>query len=220
MQLELEIIAICGDAGSGKDSVASRLVAEHGYHLVRIAEPLWRVLECVPQIEGFLEMYSREVFKDDEFEAEPFETPTKLGRHILIDAGAALREQIGHEAWLSGLVHKAFDAGHRKLVIPDLRFPAEADELRMLCNSLCVVRVVRPDGSWGADEESRRDATETSNAEIREDWHLANSGTLEELTRDADELADFTKRYVSMFQKNCRAGLELLWKRQRSRANG
>lgn len=181
-KLNCEVIAICGDAGAGKDVVASRLVEDHGFSLVRIAEPLWAALEAViPEVKDYVEAYGR-----DRAKSVPFGGLS--ARSHLIAIGKALKTHLGEAGWIEQMIRQAAVLhGAERIVVPDLRFPAEAAAIQDLCTNVSIVKVVRP--GLVKCEAFRDDVTETSHSRIACNHIVDNRYDVAHLEECADDLA-------------------------------
>lgn len=133
-----QIIALVGNAGAGKSTVADYLMREHGYVLVKFAGPLKAMLRAIG-------------LDDEEIEGSRKEQPCNLlcgktPRHAMVTLGTEWgRDLIGVDFW-TGLWEEevcAYLNSGRNVVVDDCRFE----------NELAVVKrrggaawhIVRPD---------------------------------------------------------------------------
>lgn len=133
-----QIIALVGNAGAGKSTVAEYLMEVHHYKLVKFAGPLKTMLRAIG-------------LDDEEIEGERKEVPCDLlcgrtPRHAMVTLGTEWgRDQIGVNFW-SGLWQEeaaAYINGGMNVVVDDCRFPNELAAVQKMGG--IVWRVVRPD---------------------------------------------------------------------------
>lgn len=103
------LIGLMGYAGSGKDTVAARLVDHHGYARVAFADPLKAVARAI----GW------DGNKDDE------------GRQLLQNLGVAMRDEVHEDVWVGKAMVEVLRI-EGPAVITDVRFPNEAKRIRSM----------------------------------------------------------------------------------------
>lgn len=180
-------IALLGAARSGKDTVASRLVSEHGYKRLAFADPLKDLALSVNPL----------------VETAPGETPVRLSylvgehgwdnaktvypevRRILQTLGQGARS-VDPDVWIRALITEALEvvSSGRSIVITDVRYLNEADFLAR-CGFL-LVRVYRPTVSTG--EDWRQHSSETELSKYETDHTLLNDGPLSYLYKQVETL--------------------------------
>lgn len=116
------IIALVGNAGAGKSTVAEYLTKVHGYQVVKFAGPLKNMLRAIG-------------LGDDELEGHLKEVPSGLlcghtPRHAMVTLGTEwARDHIGVSFWIGlweDAVCRVLDAGGR-VVVDDCRFQNELE---------------------------------------------------------------------------------------------
>lgn len=132
------IIALVGNAGAGKSTVAEYLTKIHGYHVVKFAAPLKNMLRSIG-------------LDDEEIEGPLKEQPCdllcgKTPRHAMVTLGTEWgRDHIGVNFW-SGLWQEEtaahLNAG-QLVVVDDCRFPNELAAVKEMRG--VVWRIVRPE---------------------------------------------------------------------------
>jgi hypothetical protein len=133
-----QIIALVGNAGAGKSTVAEYLTKVHGYQVVKFAGPLKTMLRSIG-------------LTDDEIEGSKKEQPCamlcgKTPRHAMVTLGTEWgRDLIGPEFWAGLWEEEAcahLNSGQR-VVVDDCRFPNELAAVRRRRGA--VWRIVRPE---------------------------------------------------------------------------
>lgn len=126
------IIGLIGRAGAGKDTAADLLIP-HGYVKCAFADPLRAAVSAITgwPPATYLDRETKERV-DPAWGVSPREFLQKFGTEV----GRALRQDL----WL-----QAFDAwltrtGARRVVVPDVRFPNEAEHIEKLGGELWVIR--------------------------------------------------------------------------------
>ena len=158
------IIGVCGYATSGKDEIANILVENFGYIRLALADPL-------------KDMATALGWDGSKDELPPCESCGMLqGRPLLQQFGTeAVRGSLGEDIWVNNAL-RLMDLDNSKYVIPDVRFPNEADIL--VENGARIWRVIRDGYDIGFNH-----ASEASIDKIDVDATFFNSGTLEELEK-------------------------------------
>jgi hypothetical protein len=132
------IIALVGNAGAGKSTVAEYLQEVHRYQLVKFAGPLKNMLRAIG-------------LDDEEIEGSLKEQPCdllcgKTPRHAMVTLGTEWgRDQIGVDFW-AGLWEEeacAYLNSGQLVVVDDCRFPNELE--KVLRRRGVVWRIVRPE---------------------------------------------------------------------------
>lgn len=192
------LIGILGKKRAGKDTFASRLVDAHGYRRAAFADALKASaldLDPIVSIEadevgplreaGFAVPWATPLARLSQIvDAVGWEAAKEVRevRRILQAYGLSLRERTRDDLWIRAAIDPALATGE-PVVVTDVRFPNEADEIQRLGGFL--VRVVRPD---------RPDDGDTHVSEIALDGRTVhfvatNIGTVEDLHRFADVIA-------------------------------
>jgi len=178
------IIGICGYSQVGKDTLANELVTRNGFQRIAFADAMRNILyELNPlvttevvEIQDDNEVVLSDVFLQDLVDKFGWET-TKVAypevRKLLQRLGTeAGRKFIAENVW----IRTVFDRQtNDNLVIPDVRFTNEADEIKE--RGGVIVRIVR-DGV----EPVNNHLSEISYTD--QDLTIPNNGTPEELHRN------------------------------------
>lgn len=193
----MQIIGVMGQKRSGKDSLASRMVEEHGFTRVGFADSLKAAALAVnPRVFGAPpNVIESEIFKGVRDPWNSF-APVPLAyyvdtwgweeakkhpevRRILQELGVAMRG-VDEALWVRAAMNK-IGAAPSNVVVPDVRFPNEVEALRNA--GAWIVRVDRPgltDTDTHVSEHAWRD--------IEPDVIVDNDGTLEDLWMQADQI--------------------------------
>ncbi|CAM5362956.1 hypothetical protein GCM10010329_85040 [Streptomyces spiroverticillatus] len=187
-------IALMGRAGSGKDTVARRLVERFQFTPVAVADPLRETaLRLDPIIGaestplGALPIRLSDLIRRYGWDRAKREYPEV--RRTLQRFGEAIRTD-DPDYWLRMTLDKIGTADRWGLpvVITDVRHPNEADSLR--CAGALMVRIDRPGTEHQpTSPDARQHISETALADYPADAVLSNAGTLAELHQLTDRLA-------------------------------
>lgn len=162
------IIGLTGYAQSGKDTVANILVDKYGFKRIAFADRLRNVVYDInPMIGGEPLKIKVDVEGWDKAKQHP------EVRRLLQTTGLAIRTHVGEHSW----IHAAFNdmSGSNKIVITDVRFTNEADEIKSFEGSQ-IWRIKR----LGVDAVNRH-VSETQMESYNVDQTFDNNGTIDEL---------------------------------------
>lgn len=137
------LIGLCGRAGTGKDTVADRLVEQHQFSRYAFADPLRSMLE-VMLIEAGLE-YA--YIHERSLKEQPIPGLGFSYRHLAQTLGTEWGRSLSPTFWLQlaalnlGLHDLPNSAPvHDRIVITDVRFPNEATWLRALGGQVVLIQ--------------------------------------------------------------------------------
>lgn len=190
--MSVHVIALSGYKGSGKDTVADYLVAEHGYikkqfasRLKDLVSDMYGVPRYVLDDPAMKEMplHNLPAIPTDQFTgvihrllsselSSGFWTP----RALCILEGST-RRSVHSNYWTTTVVNDILQASSSKYVISDVRYKSEVDTLRMLIPGIRILRVTRPGNDPSTRDPSERDLDTYTGF----DGIVENSGTREEL---------------------------------------
>lgn len=166
------LIGLIGSAGSGKSLVGRRLAEKHGYSVLRIAEPIKRMLTVglgltAEQLDGR--------FKQDPLADFGGLTPRQIMQTLGYEWG---RRSVHPDIWIT-IWRRAYEASTGPVVVDDMRFAEEAEVVRQLGGA--IWHVYRPSLVVGEHPTERfaRDA--------RADVTITNTSTVPELLLAVDE---------------------------------
>jgi hypothetical protein len=138
-----QIIGFTGFAQSGKDTIAQQFVKNLGYERIGFADALKSILYALnPKIELFNNDYIghwhvKNIVDNQGWEAAKKEPEVRQLLQRLGTEGG--RVALGEDIWVKTLFNSPHGA---KIVIPDVRFQNEADEIRRRGGK--VIRIMRP----------------------------------------------------------------------------
>lgn len=194
-------------AQAGKDTVADRLVAEHGFMRLGLADG---VRESLYALDPYVGPVAGGVVPEHPSPSTALrlsEVVDSLGwerAKVEIEEVRALMQRMGTDAgrrvhgehlWLALAAHKmAQHSPDQPFVITDVRFPNEGTWVNR--QGGFVVRVERPDESVVVGANALH-ASETSWHGIKVDEVLLNDGTIEELHHRVDKLV----RHLSLVRQ-------------------
>ncbi|MFK0290315.1 hypothetical protein ACIQU6_07510 [Streptomyces sp. NPDC090442] len=181
-------IGIIGRARSGKDTVAARLVEQHGFQRMALADPLKDMALAVNPVVGYepLHFGHLPVYLETVVEAHGWERVKDLypeARRFLQRLGSeGVRDHVDPGHWVSELFkHRAtrrlVARDMRPVVVPDVRFENEASRLQG--RGFKIVYLHRP-GDRKGDHCSEQLGPDIA------DYVLTNDGTVEKLHERVD----------------------------------
>lgn len=189
----IKVVGITGTLNSGKD-VAATAFTDRGYVRLSFADPLKDVVHRIFKI-------PTEILWGDSSKRD---TRT---RKILQELGTDFARRYDADVWVKRTMERIRALGERetdplglldftyapaKVVVPDVRFPNEAQALREEFDAT-LIRVYRPEASKGKEEDVVAHASETSVEKIPKKLYtytLRNYGTLDEFKLEAKNLAE------------------------------
>lgn len=174
------VVGLIGRKRAGKDTLAARLVQEHGFTRVAFADPLKAILwDMNPVVRGDMARLQWVVQREG-WEAAKGLTEV---RRLLQTLGVSVRDRIGPATWVSTAMTQVLTAGG-PVVITDVRFPNEAAQITAAGGVL--VRIVR-DGLPQDAAAQHISETALDNWAVR--VTIENNGTVGGLYASADVLA-------------------------------
>lgn len=176
------IVGLRGLAGSGKDTIAERLVTAHGFEALSFAAPIRRGLAAMFGLDE--SNFDNRAVKEHPLALLNGRSPRYAMQTLGTEWG---RAHLGEDIWLQvcrAECECSIAMGQDRLVITDVRFPNEAAWLRSVGVIWHVVRPGLVPGAWA------RHVSE-SGVEIHgEDRGLVNDGTIDDLHARVDRLVE------------------------------
>lgn len=147
--MALMMLGICGEAGSGKDSVANYLAEHHGFAIVKFASKLKDIVAEVFNLD-------RTALDDDLDFKEKYIVPgtAYTPREILQHVGTAGFRHLDDEVWIRLAMQEA--ARYDRVVFADMRFPNEAHRIWSAGGN--VWKTIKTDGPGTAHGEHASEA--------------------------------------------------------------
>lgn len=193
------ILGIIGAKRSGKDTFASRLVANHEFTRVAYADALKGAAYDMNPYLGADGLRLAELVDSIGWEAAKSNSEV---RRLLQALGVAMRDNVSESVWtdvVGDALSAAASTGGR-VVVTDVRFPNEVDQVRAVGGA--IVRIIRP--------RVDRDAADLHVSEraldnTRSDFTVYNDSSLDYLFTQADQIVD--KEAVSISARQCALAL-------------
>jgi hypothetical protein len=186
------VIAICGFKRSGKDTIADYLVKQYGYNKIKIADPLKETCSMLfglsqEQIEGD----QKEVI-DQRWGVTPRQIMQYVGTELMQYQIQELLPNIGRTFWIKSLLGKHSANSACPLVVSDMRFQHELDEMRAhYGDNVKVIKVV----NCRVDRDGDAHISEKEWITIKEDVLIVNDQGLDQLHTAIDA-------YMAKFNQN------------------
>ncbi len=172
----MKLIAICGPKGSGKTTVADRLIEQRRF----LSRPFAATLKTM--------LLSMGLTYDQVYGDEKEKPIDWLGgvtaRHCMQTLGTEWgRKLIADDLWVRVWKQRISNLTSH-VVVDDLRFPNEAEAVRELGGT--IWRVERPGFEHSSEHESEKHVIEAGTT-------LLNDGTIEDLNRFVDDRFESVK---------------------------
>jgi hypothetical protein len=184
------IIAIAGYKRSGKDSIADYLVESHNFTRYAFADPMYEMVKIMFDWDENRVRQEKEVV-DPRWGISPRQALQSIGTEwaqwTLMRQFSSFKDVTGRKVWVNRFRiwynNEQFhhDMKQINVVIPDLRFPHEAEVLDEM--GAILWRVIRPDLEKTDSHESERYCDE-----LEVNYEITNDGTLEELHSEVEDL--------------------------------
>lgn len=141
------IIGVCGDIGSGKDTLASILIEEKGFIKLSFAGALKDAVSVIfgwdrDLLEGLTKESREWREKIDDWWSNRLNIPELTPRWVLQNWGTELfRNYFHQDIWLASVENKINKLSNKNIVITDCRFSNEIETIKRLdCKIICIKR--------------------------------------------------------------------------------
>lgn len=169
-----KVIGLSGYAQVGKDTVAQVLVQKYAFERIAFADSIRNFLYEVDPIVG--QVANEPIYLSKLVDRDGWEVAKQSPevRRLLQRTGVAARNQWAKEFWISQALKKMFPAGPRQYVVTDVRFPNEAEAIRLLGGE--IWRVTR-----GDSKAVNSHVSESALDNFKFDKVIENNGTIKDL---------------------------------------
>lgn len=186
------VLGFCGLAKSGKDAAGS-FAYQRGYDRFAFGDKLKEALVALNPVIGIKNdqpVYLKALVNQIGMEkAKHHPEVRRLLQRLGTECG---RDTISEDIWITAvsnaIKHYDFRTDPFRVAITDVRFPNEAEFVKR--NKGIVVLVIRPGIEPLRDDKGRIHISEQNvmDGRLRPDWQLANTGTLEDLQVQVNDM--------------------------------
>lgn len=180
-----QIIALCGPKRSGKDTVAKYLVDRdpNAFVHAKIASGLKDTIRILFELTPEQLEESKDIM-DPRWGVRPRQLMQFLGTDVMQFEIQNLMPHMGRRFWIKQLLTRNPLHPNKCLVISDMRFLHEAEEIRHMDPHACLIRVVNPRVQGGKDTQH---LSEQEYKHIAVDHVVHNDGCMASLYTKIDE---------------------------------
>ena len=190
----MDLIALCGFAGSGKDTIADILVKDYGYTKVSFASPLKDAVAAIfhwdrDLLEGSTKESREWREKPDLWWSKRLNIPNLTPRWVLQYIGTdVMRTHFNDNIWIASAEKSLFSV-KGKIVVTDARFPNEHILIRDMGGKIGKVFRQSTEPKWFKEYQETGyfpmnaviHQSETAWLDVKEDFTIHNNGSLEDL---------------------------------------
>ena len=175
------VIALCGARRVGKDTLAAHLVSRHGYEHIKITAPLKQVCKTLFSFtDDQLETDIKEAI-DERWGVSPRQVMQFLGTEVFQYKIQELLPGVGRNFWVNSMVNMIEANPEKRYVISDMRFLHEFEALRRF--GMLTVKISSP---HVVQNNTDAHVSEQEHTTIREDVHIANTSSREDMYSKID----------------------------------
>lgn len=180
------IIGICGKRRSGKDLIANFICSQYNYTNKKISNDLKSIVKI---LFGFsdsqLESNEKDII-DPVWNITPRQSMQFFGTEIIQYKIQELIPDIQRNFWIKSFINKNIINNTQKIIISDLRFLHEYEELKKY--NIIIIRVERKTDNVSSVDEH---ISEKEYLKIPTDIVIQNNGSIEDLYKKINELPLF-----------------------------
>tara|TARA_Y100000389_G_scaffold141853_1_gene139771 strand:+ start:135 stop:701 length:567 start_codon:yes stop_codon:yes gene_type:complete len=180
------IIAVCGYKRSGKDTIAEYLTDNYNYNHYKITDKLRKVVQLLFNLNDDDYEKNKEE-NDDRWDTTPRKMMQFIGTEVFQYKIQELLPNIDRNFWIKSLLSdellENIKNNNHKIVISDLRFLHEYENLKQLNIPLVVLKVTNKN-----IKNTDTHISETEHLKIPIDYEIENNGTIEDLYKNIDSV--------------------------------
>lgn len=187
-----KLIALCGFAGSGKDTAADILCNNLGYTKVSFASPLKDAVAAIfhwdrQGLEGVTPESRQWREQVDNWWATRLNIPHLTPRWVLQNIGTEVFRKHFHDSIWIASAEKALESTQGNIVVTDARFPNEHSLIKSKGGLLCHIDRLSARPAWYASYKETGDIpdgvhlSETAWLDAQMDFVLENNGSTKDL---------------------------------------
>ena len=186
------IIAVCGYKRSGKDTIAEYLTKNYNYNHYKITDKLRKVVQLLFNLNDNDYEKNKEE-NDDRWNTTPRKMMQFIGTEVFQYKIQELLPNIGRNFWIKSLLSDELldniNNNNHKIVISDLRFIHEYENLKQLNIPLVVIKVTN-----NKIKNIDNHISETEHLKIPIDYEIENNDTLQQLYDNINKIFNYQNK--------------------------
>lgn len=186
------IIAICGYKRSGKDTIAEYLTKNYNYNHYKITDKLRKVVQLLFNLNDNDYEKNKEI-NDTRWNTTPRKIMQFIGTEVFQYKIQELIPNISRNFWIKSLLSDELinniNNHNHKIVISDLRFIHEYENLKQLNIPLVVIKVTN-----NKIKNIDNHISETEHLKIPIDYEIENNGTLQQLYDNINKIFNYQNK--------------------------
>lgn len=136
------VVAICGKRRCGKDTIANYLQNNYNFEHIKISSKLKNVIKILFNFnDNQMESDEKELI-DEKWNVSPRQVMQFIGTDIMQYEIQKLLPNVNRSFWIKSLIEE-YKNTNKNLVISDLRFLHEYEELKKVSNKIYIIKVER-----------------------------------------------------------------------------
>ena len=186
------IIAICGYKRSGKDTIAEYLTKNYNYNHYKITDKLRKVVQLLFNLNDNDYEKNKEI-NDTRWNTTPRKIMQFIGTEVFQYKIQELIPNISRNFWIKSLLSDELldniNNNNHKIVISDLRFIHEYENLKQLNIPLAVIKVTN-----NKIKNIDNHISETEHLKIPIDYEIENNDTLQQLYDNINKIFNYQNK--------------------------